>query len=346
MTQESTGISAQALMHHSYLLGLQLMIATNKDAEIAGDWMFRLFRRQHQEKFLSSFEKLGLAGMSDAVACAKYHVMSNSIGGVPVEYIYENERKAWVRFRYPRWMYAGPTICGISVEVSRGFLQGWYAHNGVTLRNPRLGFVCVSEDMTGEFGFCGYFKEYEFDLDDGQRLQFSKDERPPPFELQDQPQLLSHEWSAARLQKANRNYAIDYIRNGIAELAKLIGAKETQRLAGKAAKLIGLQYLSETRKLLGLDDADANSACLYLTKMFEGMGDSVEIQSRPGSREIELHQHGLRIVKDLEDEERKLILDCWVQLWVGALSSYRVLKQARVEVFANHIVWKFFDVER
>jgi len=27
-----------------------------------GDWMFRLFRRQHLEKFLSSFANLGLTG--------------------------------------------------------------------------------------------------------------------------------------------------------------------------------------------------------------------------------------------------------------------------------------------
>ena len=48
--------------------------------------MFRLFRKQHEEKFLSSFSKLGLDGLSDAVACAKYHVLSNGMGGVAVEY--------------------------------------------------------------------------------------------------------------------------------------------------------------------------------------------------------------------------------------------------------------------
>ncbi len=331
-------------MHHSYLLGLQLMVATNKESAIVGDWMFRLFRRQHQEKFLSSFEKLGLVGMSDAVACAKYHVMSNNIGGVPVEYIYENERKAWVRFRYPRWMYAGPTICGVPVEVSRGFLKGWYAHNGVSLNNPRLGFVCVSEDMTGEFGFCGYFKEYDFDLADEQRLQFAPGELPPLFKPQDQPQLISQQWSSERLQKANRNYAMGYIRNGITELAQVIGSEETRQLAGKAARLIGLQYLSQTRELLDLEDADAGSAGQYLQQMFQGMGDAVEFKSKPESSEIELHQYDLRIVKGLAAEERELVLSCWVQLWIGALSSYRLLKRTSAEIFGDHIVWKFSDI--
>ncbi len=41
---------AQAEMHHAYLLGLQLMISTNKGAEVMENWMFRLFRRQHLKK--------------------------------------------------------------------------------------------------------------------------------------------------------------------------------------------------------------------------------------------------------------------------------------------------------
>ena len=50
---------------------------------------------------------LGLDGQPHAVACAKYHVLSNRIGGVAVEYMEESTTKAWVRFRYPRWMYDG-----------------------------------------------------------------------------------------------------------------------------------------------------------------------------------------------------------------------------------------------
>ena len=56
--------------------------------------MFRLFRRQHVDKFLTSFDKLGLSGLPDAVACAQYHVLSNNVGGVGVEYMYESDQKA------------------------------------------------------------------------------------------------------------------------------------------------------------------------------------------------------------------------------------------------------------
>ena len=102
MNDNLHAIEAQAEIHHQYLLGLQLMVAVREGPGVIGEWMFRLFRRQHEEKFLSSFQKRGLEGVPDAVACARYHVLSNSTGGVPVEYMEETDKKAWVGFRYPR----------------------------------------------------------------------------------------------------------------------------------------------------------------------------------------------------------------------------------------------------
>ena len=56
---DSHAIAAQAELHHQYFLGLQLMVAVEEPRTAVFDWMFRLFRRQHEEKFLSSFSKLG-----------------------------------------------------------------------------------------------------------------------------------------------------------------------------------------------------------------------------------------------------------------------------------------------
>jgi hypothetical protein len=343
VTGLSHHIKALAHIHHAYFLGLQLMISCNKTPEVMGDWMFRLFRKQHLDKFLSSFSKLGLTGLPDAVACAQYHCMANSVGGVPVEYMYENDQKAWVRFRYPRWMYHGPTLCGVPVEVSMGSLSGWYAHNGVSLKNPRLGYVCVSEDMTGEFGFCGYFKEYDYELNDSERLQFAKGELPPPYNPDQQPTLPSSEWSQQRKEKANRNYAMEFIRNAIPELAKIIGSEETLELCGRAARLIGLQYLQDTLEMVGENDGDANAAAKYLSAMFTGLGDDVKIEESADGRSASVKQTGLRIVRGLEGEDRELVLTCWQQLWFGALSSYRVIKHADSVIEGNEITWKIRD---
>ncbi|XOV83103.1 MAG: hypothetical protein ACFHXK_19905 [bacterium] len=335
--QDTTAIRAQAHIHHAFFLGLQLMIATRKGPEIMEKWMFNLFRRQHLDKFLSSFEKLGLSDQPDAVACAKYHVLSNNIGGVGVEYMAESDRKAWVRFRYPRWMYAGPAVCGVPVEVSRGFLKGWYAHNGVSLGNPRLGFVCVSEDMTGEFGLCGYFYEYDHDLAPHERLQFAKGEQPPAYRSEDQPVPPDDQWSEVRLEKANRNYALEYVRNGLCELRRVLGHSETLELGGQAARLIGLQYFQETLNMLGLQEGDVRAAGQYLTIMFDGMGDAVETNRQGDS--LQIRHSGLRIVRGLQGEERSLVLACWIELWRGTLASQRQQKHAVVQINEDSLNW-------
>jgi hypothetical protein len=59
--------------------------------------VFRTFRRQHLEKFLPGLKKLGLDKLPHAVAAAQYHYLSNVLGGVKVEYMYESDRKACAR---------------------------------------------------------------------------------------------------------------------------------------------------------------------------------------------------------------------------------------------------------
>jgi len=322
-------IEAQARIHHAFFLGLQLAVASRKGPQPIGEWIFRMFRRQHHEKFLSSFAKLGLEGLPHAVACARYHALSNAIGGVAVQYIEESDTKAWVRFRYPRWMFAGPAICGVPQEASRGFLEGWYAHNGVSLNNPRLRFVCVSEDMTGEFGFCGYFEECDRELDATERLRFAKGELPPPFDPARQPAPPAGQWNPERLAKAARNYAIEYVRNGICELARTVGEADARELAALAARLIGMQYYRETAALVGARDGGVREAADYLQRMFAGLDDEVVID--PGASDVHacVRQRGLRVARGLAADERSLLLDCWQQLWVGAVRAHEVMLDAQ-----------------
>ena len=331
-------VSAQARLHHQFLLGLELMIATREGPEVVGDWMFRLFRRQHEEKFLSSFRKLGLDGEPDAVACAKYHVLSNRIGGVDVEYMEESATKAWVRFRYPRWMYDGPAICGIPIEASRGFLRGWYARNGVSLDNPRLGFVCVSEDMSGQFGLCGYFREHDRDLGEDERLVFAPHERPPAFDPERQPALPPNAWSEERLAKASRNYAVEFVRNGVRELVRVLGEARALEHGKLAARLTGLQQYRHLSGSVGGVDGGPEEAAAFLRAMFLGMGDRTEARSA-ASGAARLRQTGLRIVRGLAGSERDHLLACWIELWRGAVHSHRRFMAVEAETDGDALLW-------
>ena len=328
---ENKAIQAQADLHHQYFLGLQLMVAVEESKQTVFDWMFRLFRKQHEEKFLSSFSKLGLDGLPDAVACAKYHVLSNGMGGVAVEYMPESDTKAWVRFRYPRWMYAGPAICGIPMEAGRGFLHGWYAQNGVSLENPRLGFVCVSEDVTGQFGLCGYFKEYDRDLSPDERLIFAPDERTPLYDAEAQPAPPQSEWNELRLLKANRNYAVEYIRNGIAALIEVVGEARAEALAARAARLTGLQHYSMMAAATGAVDGGVEDAAHFLVRMFSGMGDKATVIDQ-SIAEAEILHEGFRVGRDMSGPARSVLFKSWTALWQGAISSHRAPMSLTSEV--------------
>lgn len=330
-------VAAQAHLHHQYFLGLQLMVAVEQGREVVGDWMFRLFRRQHEDKFLSSFEKLGLSDLPHAVACAKYHVLSNGVGGVRVEYMAETDKKAWVRFRYPRWMYDGPAICGIPVEASRGFLRGWYAQNGVTLGNPRLGYVCVSEDLTGQFGLCGYFQEYDHDLAPDERLRFAPNETPPPFNPAAQPSPPDEHWSAERLSKAARNYAMEYCRNGLRELAHIIGREATLDIGMRAARLTGLQQYRHMADAVGGVDGDAQNAAEFLSAMFAGMGDEIIVS------DATITHGGLRFVRGIDGADRDLLLTCWIEIWRGAIASHRAFIDIEASPRGERIFWRLTD---
>jgi len=337
------GWQALAHLYHSFFTGLILQVTLTLGAGAAGDWSFRYFRRQHLEKFLSSFEKLGNAGLPDAVAAARYHYFSNRIGGVEVEYMYESDRKAWVRFPHPRWIYDGTAICGVPEEVGHGFIRGWYGHNGVSLKNPRLGWVCTSQDTTAEIGFTGYFMEYDHDLSEDERVRFVAGEAPPPFDPAAAPRLDPGIWIPERLAKARRNYAMDYVKWGIVELVEMAGAEQARAVAGRTAALIGRQLYRDLQARLGLgrDDDSTAGFLRFMALMAQAHGDD----AGPSDRGVT--QSGWRLVRgmpDLPATTMDILFDSWNELWRGALGVHNRFLSLAAEPAPRHadaaIVWR------
>jgi hypothetical protein len=320
-TSVSTAVKYEAIakIYHAFFTGLMLTVTLRKDRYAAGDLCFHVFRRQHHEKFLSSFEKLGLSDLPDAVACAQYHYLSNSVGGVPVEYMYESDQKAWVHFCHPRWMYEGAALCGMPLEISHGFLKGWYGQNGVSLKNPRLGFVCTSQDMDGQYGMAGYFKEHSHDLAPEERLQFSPGEIAPPFDPSKAPVLDAGTWPEERLQKANRNYAMEYAKNSLIELANLFGPAEAAFLGGITAQLIGKQFYRDTAELLKISGDNAADFATYLSHLIDGQDDEVKVEEKSG--DVHIKQTGWRLMRGSGPHPIS-VFEAWNDLWKGALSVH------------------------
>lgn len=278
MTREA-GWRAAATLYHRYFTGLLLSIVTRRSAADAGEFTFRLFRRQHLEKFVSSLDKLGLDGLPDPVKAAGYHYLSNRIGGVHVEFVRESDAKAWVHFVPPRWIYDGAAICGIPTEVSRGVLRGWYAHNGVSLGNPRLGFVCTQQTTDGQPGLSGYFLEHDRDLAPEERLRFSPGGLPPRFDPDAAPKLDEAAWTPERLAKANRNYAMEYVKNGLPVLAELFGPADAAHLGRITGKLIGMQFYDEIARTLGGAEPGPEGFAKLVAALAAGQDDACEVEA-------------------------------------------------------------------
>lgn len=316
---DAAAFAAIELIYHSYLTGLVLMLVSRAGAAKAAEIVFRTFRRQQLARFVHGLQKLGLSDLPNAVACAQYHYLSNQVGGVKVEYVHESDKKAWVRYPPPRWIWSGTAICGIPSEVSRAMLRGWHANNGVVLGNPRLGFVCTGQTVDGQPGLEGYYKEWDHDLREDERLQFSPGEVCPPFSPENAPQLPDTNWPQDRLQKVLRNYAMEYITSIIPETVAVLGPDEGGHLAAAAARLVGMHTYDEVAALLGGIEPGAAGFAAAFARLATGQGDDAVLQ---------VTKHGATVRQttwNLMRERHSLspaVFTAWNELWKGAALAH------------------------
>ena len=286
-------------LYHAYFTGLTLTVVTRRGAREAAEFMFRVFRRQQQERFLPGLKKLGLDHLPPAVAAAQYHYLSNWIGGVHVEYMYESDRKAWIRYPPPRWAWKGTAICGIPGEVSRAMLRGWHANNGVALGDLRLGFVCTKQTVDGQDGLEGYYYEYDHPLELDERLVFARHLEAPLFDPAKAPALPVDRWPQARLEKAHRNYAMEYVKTAAPVMVQLFGPDEAGHLLHLTGKLIGMQYFDEVAQALGEKRGDAKEFSSFLVALFKAQDDAAEVAQSEGA--FEIRQPSWKLMADVGD---------------------------------------------
>lgn len=313
------GHRAVSVLYQALLTGVVLTLVTRRGEEEAAQFVFRLFRRQHLEKFRPGLAKLGLDRLPHAVACAQYHYLSNQLGGVKTEYVHESDRKAWVRYPPPRWIWYGSAICGIPSRVNAAMLHGWHGHNGVTLANPRLGFVCTGQTVDGHPGLEGYYLEHDRELAPDERVRFAPGEAMPDFDPARAPRLDPAAWTPERLDTVVSRYAMEYIRTMLPVLLDLLGPGDTRRLLGHAARLIGMQYYDETARLLGITGSSPADFAHYLAALARAQGEDVEVDAAGGHARV--RQKGWRLVRDLPPLE-PAAFEAWCELWRGALAAH------------------------
>lgn len=282
-TDEFRGWHAIADLYHAYFTGLIMALVMRRGSAAAAEFVFRVFRRQHHERFLAGIEKFGLKTAPHAVAAAQYHYLSNRIGGVNVEYMRESDRKVWIRYPPPRWIWRGTAICAIPGEVSAAMLRGWHAHNGVSLENPRLGFVCTRQTADGDNGLEGFYYEYDDDLAPENRLAFARHLEAPPFDPAAAPKLATDAWPQARLEKAYRNYAMEYVRSALPVIVEQLGPHEAGTLLHLVGRQIGMQFYPELAAGLGPHEHEGSRGFgEFLLRLLHAEGDDADILATSG----------------------------------------------------------------
>lgn len=274
---------AVADLYHAYFTGLIMSVVTRRSTADAAEFVFRVFRRQHHERFLAGIEKFGLGKTPHAVAAAQYHYLSNQIGGVNVEYMRESDRKAWIRYPPPRWIWRGTAICAIPGEVSAAMLRGWHAHNGVSFKNPRMGFVCTKQTVDGQDGLEGFYYEYDHDLAPDERLVFARHLEAPLFDSAAAPKLATDTWPRSRLEKAYRNYAMEYVRSALPALVQLFGPDDAGHLLRLTGRLIGMQFYPDIAASLPAARRDGPDGFGdFLLALLRSQGDDAEMTRANG----------------------------------------------------------------
>jgi hypothetical protein len=286
-------------LYHAFFTGLILTVVTRRGTADAAEFVFRVFRRQQQERFLPGLVKLGIDHLPPAVAAAQYHYLSNWIGGVHVEYMYESDRKAWIRYPPPRWIWKGTAICGIPSEVSRAMLRGWHANNGVALGNPNLGFVCTKQSVDRQDGLEGYYYEYDHPLELDARLVFARHLEAPLFDPATAPALPVESWPKPRLEKAYRNYAMEYVRTAAPVMVQLFGPEDAGYLLHLTGKLIGMQYFDEVAQALAQRRGGVKAYAAFLCALLEAQDDVVGINESGGT--FEIRQQSWKLMADVAD---------------------------------------------
>ena len=270
------------------------------------------------------------------------------------EYFRESDRKAWVRYPPPRWMWRGTAIAAIPHEVSAAMLHGWHGHNGASLGNPRLGFVCTGMTVDGMPGLEGYYLEHERDLAPEERVRFAYGgETMPRFDPLAAPKLEAESWPAERLERTRRRYAMDYVRTMMAVLEDLPGAADPMAELARVARLVGLQFYEETANEfvqecdLGSGKPECAEAFVnWLRGVLEGQGEEVTL-GRLGN-EFVLTIERWRLAEGLGLADLPGAFGAWNELWAGACAAHdRFLRLQTTHSIADGVLsarWQFTAV--
>jgi hypothetical protein len=113
------------------------------------------------------------------------------------------------------------------------------------------------------------------------------------------PALPVSSWPKPRLEKAYRNYAMEYVKTAAPVMVQLFGPEEGGHLLHLTGKLIGMQYFDEVAQALAQRRGGAKELAGFLRALFEAQDETSDISASEGS--FEIRQPGWKLMADVGD---------------------------------------------
>ncbi|MET0985893.1 MAG: hypothetical protein ABW034_10845 [Steroidobacteraceae bacterium] len=312
------------------------------------DHQFKTVRAQQLAHFLEGVSKLGLSDEPHPQLCAKYHAISNLLGGYDVGYRDDGDR-AWIYY-FPPNSYAGgpmlptPAMPASPQEVLEADFRAWHANNGVLLANDRLQFVLTDLLLLGGPFDAGYWHCADRPLAEHERfVKALGRERRAPGEL---PQFNIADWPIERRDSALRKYTAQYALGGIVEIAKARGMEEAADIAQQSHQTTMLAWC---RTLVDRWELASMPPTKRLAALFERcwrlLGDDLQ-QTTDGRDVLLTHRTKVKVFSTLGYEAiprpiEVAIATAWTTLSLCLGDRVEVTTEPAQSGGASHSHWRF-----
>jgi len=128
---------------------------------------------------------------------------------------------------------------------------------------------------------------------------FARHLEAPLFDPATAPALPVAIWPKPRLEKAYRNYAMEYVRTAAPVMVQLFGPEDAGYLLHLTGKLIGMQYFDEIARGFGSGRGVASDFAAFLRALFDAQEDVADISESGGA--FEIRQQTWKLMADVGD---------------------------------------------
>ncbi|NDZ18343.1 hypothetical protein C7T35_12735 [Variovorax sp. WS11] len=324
--------------------GVTATLYREKGEKALNDVWTSLMSAEQTIRFRDALVKLGIENDPPAIAAAKYHYFSNSIGGLTMQFIQESPRKAWIRYMPPWGSFPGIAALAVPSSVRRTILSTWHPRNGELLGCPRLGWVATKFVAEGHPYDEGYFEEYDHELAPSERMKILPVATSPEFDPAKAPRLDPQQWPEARILKGSHNYAADYAAHAIEMVVRHFGEQTAAHLVRMAMRFLAVQYTGQLTKQVGATECSAHAAARLAAEVLAAFRNEVELVKRSDTV-TDLQFRSFAPFETVATEDMRSALFAFFEMATRVISGRFTARRA-FDAGSRAETWTFQDHQR